>query len=280
MPIIRYSPSAIAEWDVGMKQLALSRWPSLAARTCALLFLAFGLFSTRPVEADPVTMFAAASTIDALREIGALYESQGHDRVRFSFASSSTLAKQIENGAPADLYLSADELWMDYLERRNLVADGTRRDLLGNSLVLIAPLNSRPPLRIKQNFDLLGWLGDDRLAIGDPDHVPAGIYGRQALESLGVWRQLQSKLARASDVRGALAFVERGEAAAGIVYSTDVVRNKVRVLGTFPSDSHAPVRYPVAIVAGHDNESTRAFYEYLQSEGAWTIFVRYGFTAK
>ena len=225
-----------------------------------------------------MTVFAAASTTDALGEIAREYEAAGHGHIVISFASSSTLAKQIENGAPADLYLSADEIWMDYLAQRNLIVPASRIDYLGNTLVLIAPKDSRLALTIAPGFPLAASLGDGRLAIGDPDHVPAGIYAKAALEKLGVWQEVEPKLARAEDVRGALAYVERGEAAAGIVYATDAARAQVRVVAPFPADTHPPIRYPMALVAGHDTHAARAFYNHLRGSAARAVFERYGFT--
>ena len=230
--------------------------------------------------AAAITMFAAASTTDALNGIAAAYQAAGGGRVVFSFASSSTLAKQIENGAPASLFLSADEQWMDYLAARGRIVPASRTNLLGNALVLVTPADSTLSLDIKPGFELAKALGDGRLAIGDPDHVPAGIYGKAALEKLGVWQEILPKLARAEDVRGALVFVERREARAGIVYSTDAALAMVLVVGTFPADSHPPIVYPLAIVAGHESPDAKAFYEYLRGSDARAIFVKYGFTVR
>jgi molybdate transport system substrate-binding protein len=244
----------------------------------ALFLLLLAPFFPESARAADVAMFAAASTTDALGEIARAYEAEGRGRIAISFASSSTLARQIENGAPADLYLSADEAWMDYLAQRNLIVPTSRIDYLGNALVLIAPKDSALALRISPGFPLAASLGDGRLAMGDPDHVPAGIYGKAALEKLGVWQQVASRLARAEDVRGALAYVERGEAAAGIVYATDAARAEVRVVATFPPDTHPPIRYPMALVAGRDTPAARAFYDYLRGPAARAVFERYGFT--
>ena len=244
----------------------------------ALSLLLLVPFSSARAGALDVTMFAAASTTDALGEIARAHEAEGHGRIVISFAASSTLAKQIENGAPADLYLSADEVWMDYLDSRRLIVPASRIDYLGNKLVLIAPRDSTLALTISPGFPLAASLGDGRLAMGDPDHVPAGIYGKAALEKLGVWQQVASRLARAEDVRGALAYVERGEAAAGIVYASDAARAEVRVVATFPPDTHPPIRYPMALVAGRDTPAARAFYDYLRGPAARAVFERYGFT--
>ncbi|HEY6335909.1 MAG TPA: molybdate ABC transporter substrate-binding protein [Alphaproteobacteria bacterium] len=247
-------------------------------RSAAILLATLAALLSSIAFGAGLTMFAAASATDALDEIGRAYQAAGRDPVVFSFASSSNLAKQIENGAPAALFLSADERWMDYLATRDLIVSASRTDLLGNTLVLVAPADSDLSIEIKPGFELAKALGDGRLAVGDPDHVPAGIYAKAALEKLGVWQELLPKLARAEDVRGALAFVERGEAPAGIVYSSDAPRAKVRVVATFPPDTHPPILYPLAIVAGHDGPEARAFYEFLRSPQAADIFEKYGFT--
>ena len=182
----------------------------MRTRFAAILLATLAALLTSTAFGAGLTMFAAASATDALDEIGRAYQAAGRDPVVFSFASSSNLAKQIENGAPAALFLSADERWMDYLATRDLIVPASRTDLLGNTLVLIAPADSNLSIEIKPGFELAKALGDGRLAVGDPDHVPAGIYAKAALEKLGVWKELSPKLARAEDVRGALAFVERG----------------------------------------------------------------------
>jgi len=249
-----------------------------AGLLAALSFFLLAAFAPARAGTADVTMFAAASTTEALGEIARDYEATGHGHIVVSFASSSTLAKQIENGAPADLYLSADEVWMDYLAQRHLIVPTSRIDYLGNTLVLIAPKESTLALTIAPGFPLAASLGDGRLAMGDPDHVPAGIYAKAALEKLGVWQAVMPKLARAEDVRGALAYVERGEAAAGIVYATDAARAQVRLVSAFPPDTYPPIRYPMALVAGHDTAAARAFYDHLRGPSARAVFERYGFT--
>ncbi len=232
-----------------------------------------------PVRTARVMVFAAASTTAALTEIAALFTAQGKGRAVTSFASSSMLAKQIANGAPADIYVSANPGWMDYLARENAIETATRLDLLANRLVLVAPAGSALSVRIAPAFPLAETLGEGRLAIGDPDHVPAGIYGRAALRWLGVWPALAGRVARTQDVRGALALVGRGEAAAAVVYATDVaITKRVRLVATFPADSHPPIRYPVAIVAGRGRPEVRRFYEFLTSPEAARVFTRHGFT--
>ena len=226
-------------------------------------------------------MFAAASTKDAIDEIGKRFAAEGHGDVLVSFASSSDLARQIENGAPADLYIAADMRWMDYLAERELIVAGSRFDLLGNSLVLVAPQDSDWTIDLAAGAPLAERLGDSRLAMGDPDHVPAGRYGRAALESLNVWKEVESKLARAKDVRAALALVERGEAAAGIVYATDAAASDaVRIVDVFPAASHPEIVYPVAIVAGRDDPNVRALYAFLGGAEAGAVFERHGFTVR
>ncbi len=229
-------------------------------------------------DASEVRLFAAASTTTAMNDVIARYEASGGGRVVASYASSSTLAKQIANGAPADIFVSANENWMDYLVENKAVDIASRRDLLTNHLVLIAPAGTTWSLAIGPGFGLAGLLGDGHLAMGDPDHVPAGIYGRQALTSLGVWDAVSRRVARAADVRAALVLVERGEAAAGVVYATDAaITGKVRVVSVFPETSHPPICYPMAVVAGRGSEEVGQFFRFLASEQARGIYERYGF---
>ncbi|WP_316976709.1 molybdate ABC transporter substrate-binding protein [Shumkonia mesophila] len=247
-------------------------------RWAAMLGLALLPLLVGTAGAAEVRLFAAASTTTVLDEIATLYAAQGPDRVVASYASSSTLAKQIVNGAPADIFISASGQWMDYAIEKKAIEASTRRDLLNNRLVLVAPADSRWSLDAVPGFGLAGVLGEGYLAMGDPDHVPAGIYGRQALTQLGVWESVAGRVARAADVRAALALVERGEAVAGIVYSTDAaVTPKVRIVSVFPETSHPPIRYPAAIVAGHDTAEVRRFFDFLMSEKVGAIYQRYGF---
>ena len=226
-----------------------------------------------------VTVFAAASLTEAMRDIGRSWQAAGHAALRASFASSSTLARQIEQGAPANLFASADEQWADYLDKAGLLVPGTRQDVLTNSLVLVMPKQTARPVEIGPGLDLAAVLGPGgRLAVGDPAHVPAGIYARQALTKLGLWAAAEPRLARAEDVRGALLLVERGEAPAGIVYATDVaVTAGLAIAGTFPPGSHDPVTYPFALVKGGDTAEARAFLAYLTGPDAKAIFARRGF---
>jgi len=257
---------------------------SAMATALILVMMAFTFLglSSSVVKANEqsVTVFAAASTTNAITDIGKMFSEKGHGKVVTSFASSSTLAKQIEKGAPANVFVSADEPWMNFLEERKLIEPGSRFDLLDNKLVLIAPATSAVnKVEIGPKFELLKLVGDGRLATGDPDHVPAGKYAKAALEKLGLWGDLESKLARTADVRGALALVERGEAPFGIVYSTDAaVTPKVRVVGVFPSDTHPKIVYPAALVAGKASPEARRFIESLKSPEAKAVFEKYGFT--
>jgi molybdate transport system substrate-binding protein len=224
-----------------------------------------------------LVVFAAASLTEALDALDTAFTAKTHIPVKTSYAASSVLAKQIEAGAPADVFFSADHEWMDYLEQRQLLGTGTRRDLLGNSLVLIAPADSGVQLTIAPGFALVQALGAGRLACADPDSVPAGRYARAALTKLGVWDSVQSHLARAENVRAALAYVARDEAPLGIVYLTDAQAEKrVRVVGVFPEDTHPPILYPAAAMA-HAQPHAQQYLEFLSGPAARAIFQRYGF---
>ena len=242
------------------------------------IFAVLWLLSGAAMAGD-VLVFAAASTTNALDEIAALFQAKGLGSVKASYASSSTLAKQIEQGAPADVILSADQQWIDYLASRNLLDPASRSNLLGNQLVLVAALDANiPAVQIDKNFNLAALLGNGRLSTGDPDHVPVGLYAKQALEHLGQWQQVESKIARADSVRSALAFVEMGEAPLGIVYATDAaISKKVKVVAIFPDTLHDPVVYPVALVAGRNNPTAKAYLEFLSSPAAADVFKKYGF---
>jgi molybdate transport system substrate-binding protein len=229
--------------------------------------------------AQSLTVFAAASLTDAMKDVSALWQKAGHPPLTLSFAASSTLARQIEQGAPANVFASADEKWMDYLAGKNLIATDTRKDLLGNDLVLVVPANKPMHVTIGPGFDLAKLLGPDgRLSVGDPAHVPAGIYAEQALRKLGLWDSVAPHLARAEDVRAALLLVERGEAPAGIVYGTDAAVSKgVMVAGTFPESSHDPVSYPFAVLKSGDTPAARALMTFLEGPQARAVFVQRGF---
>lgn len=245
-------------------------------RAVAAVCVAWGVASGAATAAE-TTVFAAASTTNAMQDVAAAFTQETGTVVTPSFASSSTLAKQIEQGAPAEVFVSANPKWMDYLEDAGLLVGDTRADLLGNALVLIAPADS--PLdnvTVDASLDLAAFLAGGRVAVGDPDHVPAGQYARDALQNLGLWAVAEPALARGNDVRAALALVERGEVPLGIVYSTDAaISDGVKVVGTFPAGSHKPITYPVALVK--DTPAARDLLAFLGSPAAADIFARYGF---
>lgn len=250
-----------------------------AARIVALVLLAlFGALPARAQSAAPVVL-AAASLQEALGEAADAWARQRHPRPVLSFAGSSALARQVEAGAPADLFISADEAWMDHIDQRGLLASGSRRVIAGNRLVLIAPLDSHVTLRIAKGFPLARALGAGRLAMADPAAVPAGRYGRAALEALGVWAVVEPRVVRSENVRAALALVERGEAPLGIVYATDAAASrKVRVVGVFPASSHPPIRYPAAQLKTAKAKDASAFLAFLGSRQARVILARHGFS--
>ena len=229
-------------------------------------------------EADKITVFAAASMTNAMAGIEERFEAAtGHDLV-VSLAGSSALARQIQLGAPADVFISANPGWMDTLEADGLLEDGTRFDLLNNSIVLIASRTDAAPVEIGAGMDLAGMVGEGRLAMALVDAVPAGIYGKAALESLGLWSAVETQVAQAGNVRAALAFVATGEAPFGIVYATDAVaEDTVTVVGTFPADTHPPIVYPVAGIAGRTGPATDAFLHFLRGSQARDAFAREGF---
>jgi molybdate transport system substrate-binding protein len=244
-------------------------------------FLLFLLLILAPLQAraQGLTVFAAASLTNAMKQVAELWVKAGHKAPRQSFASSSTLARQIESGAPANIFASADEQWMNYLVKKDLIATGTRKDLLGNDLVLVVPATHPTHVDIGPGFDLIGLLGaDGRLATGDPAHVPVGIYAEQALRKLGMWDKIGPRLAPAADVRSALLLVERGEAPAGIVYATDAAASKaVSVAGVFPDSSHDPVTYPFAVTKSGDTKEARAFLDFLSMPEVRAVWTRNGF---
>jgi molybdate transport system substrate-binding protein len=243
-----------------------------------LLFLLLFLAPLQ-ARAQALTVFAAASLTDAMKDISAMWVKAGHEAPRMSFDSSSTLARQIEQGAPVNVFASADEKWMDFLAKGNLIVSDTRHDLLGNDLVLIVPATHPIHVDIGPAFDLSALLGaDGRLSIGDPAHVPAGIYAEQALRKLGLWDKIATHLAAAPDVRSALLLVERGEAPAGIVYSTDAAVSKaVSIAGVFPDNSHDPVTYPFAVTRAGDTGEARAFLAFLSTPAVREVWIKRGF---
>jgi molybdate transport system substrate-binding protein len=236
-----------------------------------------------PASAQPKgpLVLAAASLQESLSAAADAWAALGHARPVISFASSAALARQVAAGAPADIFISADEEWMDDLDRRGLIRRASRVSFLSNRLVLIAPLGGDLRLKMGRGFPLARALGDGRLAMADPDTVPAGRYGKEALVSLGVWDSVAPRLARTENVRAALALVERGEAPAGIVYATDArASKKVRVVGVFPAASHKPISYPIALLGTATHQEAEPFRRFLLSRAGRTIFARYGFGAK
>ena len=252
------------------------QWFPVYCIRCFFISLVLGL-SGAAYAAD-LTIFAAASLKEALDEnVKAFNLKTGH-QVRVSYAGSNALAKQIENGAPADLFISADEEWMDYVAQKNLISAGTRRDLVTNRLVLIAPADSKVRLKIAPKFLLTQALQGGRLALANPDFVPAGKYARAALTNLGVWAEVEKSLTRSENVRASLVLVARGETPLGIVYATDAkAEPKVRVVDTFAANLHPPVVYPAAVVAGKLNPATQALLDYLSGTEARTVWIKYGF---
>ena len=234
----------------------------------------------RAAEPPAITIFAAASTTNAISEINAMFQSRAMGRIQAAFAASSTLAKQIDMGAPADIYLSANQRWMDFLAEKGMIDNASRFDLLGNRLVLIAPDRSDlNTITIVKGFSLAGLLGRGRLSMGDPAHVPAGIYGKQALVCLEVWEAVGPKIAPAKDVRTALVLVERGECPLGLVYASDAaISSRIRVLGVLPQDCHPAISYPVAVINGHQGKGPRQYLNFLKSPEARVIFEKYGFS--
>lgn len=251
---------------------------ALPRRACLAAVL---LAAPAVAKAADVTVFAAASLTNAMQTLAQEWRAAGRGEVRLSFAASSTLARQIEQGAAADIFASADEQWMDYLAERSLIQPASRTSMLGNTLVLVAPAASAPaPVTVGRGLDLAALLGPrGRIATGDPAHVPAGRYARQALEALGLWQAAEPRLARADNVRAALLFVERGDAPLGIVYGTDAAASQgVRVIGTFPADSHPPISYPFALTARGTSAEARAFLAFLTGPGAAPTWKRFGFS--
>jgi molybdate transport system substrate-binding protein len=254
----------------------LRRFPSAAS----LVLLACACIAA-PTRAGDVLVFAAASLKPALDPIAASPAAAAIGTIRTSYAASSQLARQIEAGAPAAVFVSADRDWMDYLAERKLVAAGTRVDLLGNALVLIAPKASAVELALVPGVDLAGALGaDGRLALGEPNSVPAGKYAKAALTRLGAWDRVAGRIVSADNVRAALNFVARGEAPLGVVYRSDAASEPaVRVVATFPPDTHAPIVYPAAVVAAQDSPAARALLALLGAPPQQAVFRAHGFDA-
>ncbi|WP_371347087.1 molybdate ABC transporter substrate-binding protein [Ancylobacter sp. IITR112] len=260
----------------------MSRRLVLRSLGAAAFAAILGLLAPAAHAEEKLTVFAAASLTNAFQDIGKLYKEKTGTEVAFSFAASSALAKQLEAGAPAGIFASADNKWMDYTEGKDLTLKATRVTPIGNSLVLIMPADKAKPVTIDAAFDWTAFLGaDGRLATGLTDSVPAGIYAKTALTTLGAWDKVKERVVGAESVRAALALVERGEALAGIVYSTDAaIAKNVKVVATFPAGSHPPVEYPFEIVKGQDNPATRAFFDFLVGPDAKAVYAKYGFVVK
>lgn len=241
--------------------------------------LALAMAGSARASAGRVLVFAAASLKDALDAVAAAWETRTGGSVTVSYAGSPTVARQIENGAPADLFFSANPGWMDHLAGEGLIDEGSRVDLLGNRLVLVAPAGREPSLALGPGADLRAALGDGRLAMADSDAVPAGIYGREALTSLGLWDDVSGRTAETQNVRAALALVARGEAPLGIVYRSDAIADpSVRLVDTFSEGSHPPIVYPVARLAASGNEAAGSFLDFLGDAEAHALFRTHGFT--
>ena len=274
--------AGVADSKERILPLTHTRWTRMRNAIVAMLLVLLpatpGVLAAEP---EPLVIFAAASMKGSLDAVSAAYAQAGHPAPRISYAASSALARQIEQGAPADIFVSADSEWMDHLQKNNLIQPDSRHDLLANALVLIAPADAADTSEFALR-DAAAWqqrLGDGRLAVARVDSVPAGKYARAALTALGVWDALQQKLAQTDDVRQALMFVVRGETPLGIVYRTDAASGAaVHVLATFPPDTHAPIVYPVAAVVrtGANPDSTE-FLQFLRNDVAGNIFRTHGF---
>lgn len=258
--------------------MRVSRSGILGRALCVIGALV-ALTAPAAAQSRDVVVFAAASLKNALDEATGAWRRDTQKKAVVSYAASSALARQIEQGAPADMFVSADLDWMDYLEQRRLIRGGSRADLLGNSLVLIAPKDSAASTRIAPGFDLAGLLGSGRLAMADTRNVPAGKYGKAALEALGVWSSVQDRLAQTENVRAALLLVARGEVPLGIVYRTDAAADaNVRTVDAFPPETHPAIVYPIALTAGSTHPDAAALLAYLRSPRAKPIFEKQGFT--
>jgi molybdate transport system substrate-binding protein len=253
--------------------------PSAIRRIALGLLIFVAAIGAGPASAADILVLAAASLKNALDDADAAYQKESGTKIVASYAASGPLAKQIESGAPADLFISADLNWMNYVQERNLIKPDTRANLLGNRLVLIGPKDSNAKVEIAPGFPLASLVGNSRLAIGEPASVPAGQYAKEALTRLGVWDSVQGKLAPAPDVRSALTLVSRGEAPLGIVYETDVNADPgVKIVAAFPADSYPPIIYPIAELASSSNPDAPKFLAWLRSPAAVPFFVKQGFT--
>ncbi len=239
------------------------------------------LASSEVVVEAPAIIFAAASLQASLTAAADAYAAHARRRPGLTFGATSVLAKQIDGGAPADLFISADEQWMDTLVAHGRLVFGSRVDFLANQLALVAPAARPFQMEIKRGLPLAELLTEGKLAMGDPESVPVGRYGKEALTSLDIWQAVEPNVIRAADAHAAVELVESGEARAGVVYSTDALASKkVVVVGLLPETSHRPIVYPLAIVAGHDRPEARAVRDFLLSSEAKAIFERFGFIPK
>jgi len=286
-PILGRSPNQAAGWfddppPPGIAAPARARYDFRRMNRRHLLLAAGAALASNPAHAEQVTVMAAASLTDAMRALGDAWMAKGKAAPRFVFAASSALARQIEQGAPADIFASADEPWMDYVQQRDLIVPGSRTSPLGNRLVLIAPADQSGEIALTPGVDLLARLGPQgRIATGDPASVPVGKYAQAALTALGIWDQAAPRLARAENVRAALLLVERGEAPLGIVYRTDAAASKgVRVVGTFPENTHPPVSYPFAMTRRGDRPAVQALFAFLTGPEAAPVYRRLGFSVR
>lgn len=254
-------------------------WLGLGLASAVAAFVSLASVATPAAAQEKVTVFAAASMKNALDNADKAWTAEAGKQVTASYAASSALAKQIEGGAPADVFISADLDWMKYLSDKKLVKEDTKSNWLANRIVLVAAKENAKPVEIKQGFDLAGLLKGGKLAMGEPNSVPAGKYGKAALEKLGTWSSVEKSVASAESVRAALALVSRGEAPYGIVYQTDAAADPgVVVVGTFPADSHPPVVYPIAILSDSKSPDAAAYVDYLKSAKAAPFFEKEGFT--
>lgn len=259
--------------------LSRRKWLLRSVALAAVLLASGSPQAPVKAQGNDVVVFAAASLKNALDAINAQWQKETGKKAVISYAASSALAKQIEQGAPAQIFISADLDWMDYVAQKNLIKPETRSNLLGNRIVLIAAKDKAQPVDIKAGFDLAKVLGDGRLSMANVESVPAGKYAKAALEKLGVWASVSSKVAQAENVRAALLLVSRGEAPAGIVYQTDAAADpNVKIIGTFPRDTHPPIIYPIALTATASNPDAAAFLAYINSAAAKPLFEAQGFT--
>ena len=272
-------PAGVAAHDVRHRESERRprRWAALRAAGLIVAGLLACVWAG-PAAAERVIVLAAASTAHVIDEVIRQFEAGPDDRVVASYAGTSALARQIESGAPADIFLAANAAWMDHVEAQGLIEPGSRRPLAGNRLVFVTGESGMAPFEPSAELDLVTLLSDGRLAIANPDHVPAGIYARQALEALGLWSGVRDRLAPAADVRAALALVARGEVPLGIVYATDVARAPdVRAIATIPEALHAPIVYPVAVIQGRASPLVTRFFDLLTGAEGRAAFARAGF---